>query len=117
MIHLILIAVLVLGLIGAIFAVLLYFIAQKFKVEESPLIDEIEEILPGANCGGCGKAGCRALAEAFVKQGNMEGLHCSVGGELVAQKVAKILGCEVSTPQRQVAVLHCNSIRASAIAM
>lgn len=116
MIHLILIAVLVMGLIGAIFAVLLYFVARKFKVEESPLIDEIEAVLPGANCGGCGKAGCRALAEAIVKQGNMDGLHCSVGGELVANKIAKIIGCEVKTPQRQVAVLHCNGTCTNAVA-
>ena len=108
MIHLILIAVLVLGLIGAIFAVLLYFVAQKFKVEESPLIDEIEEILPGANCGGCGKAGCRAMAEACVKQGNLDGLYCTVGGAIVAEKIAKLLGCEATKQQRMVAVVHCN---------
>ena len=62
-------AVLVLSITGAIFAMVLYFVAQKFKVVEDPLIDEVAEVLPGANCGGCGKAGCRAMAEAFVKQG------------------------------------------------
>ena len=62
----ILIAVMVLGVIGAFFAVVLYFVAQKFKVVEDPLIDEVNEVLPGANCGGCGKAGCRAFAEACV---------------------------------------------------
>ena len=45
-------AVLVLGIIGAIFGILLYFIAQKFKVVEDPKIDEIADVLPGANCGG-----------------------------------------------------------------
>ena len=53
-------AVLVLSITGAIFAMVLYFVAQKFKVVEDPLIDEVAEVLPGANCGGCGKAGCRA---------------------------------------------------------
>ena len=54
----ILIALAVLGALGVIFAVVLYFVAQKFKVIEDPLIDEVAEVLPGANCGGCGKAGC-----------------------------------------------------------
>ena len=48
----ILTAVLVLGAIGVIFAVVLYFVAQKFKVVEDPMIDQIAEVLPGANCGG-----------------------------------------------------------------
>lgn len=105
---LILVAVLVLGVIGAIFALVLYFVAQKFKVVEDPLIDEIEGVLPGANCGGCGKSGCRALAEAFVKQGNMDGLRCPVGGDETAQKVASLLGCAVEEGTPQVAVLRCN---------
>lgn len=105
--QMILMAVLVLGVIGAIFAVVLYFVAQKFKVVEDPLIDEIAEVLPGANCGGCGKAGCRAMAEAFVKQGNMEGLKCPAGGEEVARKVAELLGCSAEAAEPQVAVVRC----------
>ena len=42
----------VLGILGGILAVVLYFVAQRFKVEENPLIDEAEACLPGANCGG-----------------------------------------------------------------
>ena len=53
--------------IGIASAVILYFVAQKFKVEEDPRIDTVESILPGANCGGCGKPGCRGFAEATVK--------------------------------------------------
>lgn len=107
MTSMILTAVLILGAIGVIFAVVLYFVAQKFKVEEDPLIDEIAEVLPGANCGGCGKAGCRAMAEAFVKQGNMEGLRCPAGGDAVAQKVAALLGCASEASEPQIAVVRC----------
>ncbi len=110
----ILTAVLTLGIIGAIFAILLYFVAQKFKVEEDPLIDEVAEVLPGANCGGCGKSGCRAMAEAFVKQGNMDGLYCPVGGEEVATKVAGILGVEAVATEPKVAVVRCNGTCANA---
>ena len=102
-------AVIVLGALGIIFAVVLYFVAQKFKVIEDPLIDEIAEVLPGANCGGCGKAGCRALAEAFVKQGSMEGLKCPAGGDAVMQKVATLMGCTAEASEPQVAVVRCNA--------
>ena len=107
-------AVLVLGITGAIFAVVLYFVAQKFKVVEDPLIDEVAEALPGANCGGCGRAGCRAMAEAFVKQGNMEGLSCPAGGAEVAKKVAAILGCTPEEKEPEVAVVRCNGTCANA---
>ena len=100
-------AVVVLGVTGLVFAIVLYVVAQKFKVEEDPRIDEINEVLPGANCGGCGKAGCRAMAEAFVKQGNMDGLRCPAGGDAVAEKVAAILGITAEKADPQVAVIRC----------
>ena len=108
MTHDILIAVLILGALGIFFAVLLYFVAQKFKVVEDPLIDEVAEVLPGANCGGCGKAGCRAFAEACVAQGNMDGLRCAPGGDAVAAKVAELLGCSVEQGEPMVAVVRCS---------
>jgi len=104
----ILIAVIVLGAIGAFFAVVLYFVAQKFKVVEDPLIDEVAEVLPGANCGGCGKAGCRAFAEACVAQHSLEGLRCAPGGDAVAAKIAELLGCAVEQGEPQVAVVRCH---------
>lgn len=85
-------SLLVLGIIGALASVLLYAIAQKFKVEEDPRIDLIEAILPGANCGGCGFPGCRGLAVACAKAGKIDGLMCPVGGQDVMDKAAEILG-------------------------
>ncbi|MBQ1905036.1 MAG: ferredoxin, partial [Bacteroidales bacterium] len=46
--------------LGFILALVLFLIAKKFKVEEDPRIDLVEKALPGANCGGCGFAGCHA---------------------------------------------------------
>ena len=104
-----LISLLVLGVLGAVLAVILYFVAQKFKVEENPLIDEAEACLPGANCGGCGFAGCRALAEACVKQaaekGNIAGLACP-GTDM--NKVAAVLGLTAGTFEPKIAVVRCN---------
>lgn len=104
-----LISLLVLGVLGGILAAVLYLVAQKFKVEENPLIDEVAAVLPGANCGGCGFAGCRALAEACVKQGQekgtIEGLACP-GTDMC--KVAVLLGLNAAAFEPKIAVVRCN---------
>jgi Na+-translocating ferredoxin:NAD+ oxidoreductase subunit B len=100
--------VITLGAIGSSAAVILYFVAQKFKVYEDPRIDEVEGALPGANCGGCGYAGCRAFAEACVKEGDLSDLYCPVGGNDCMGGVAKILGLEAVKKDPRVAVLRCN---------
>ena len=68
--NLILISMGVLGVIAFLAACLLYVVSLYFKVEEDPRIDLVTAALPGANCGGCGFAGCRAFAEACVKAPN-----------------------------------------------
>lgn len=66
--------ILTLCVLGVLAAVILYVVAQKFKVEEDPRIDQVEKMLPGANCGGCGFAGCRGMAEALVKRDDISAL-------------------------------------------
>jgi Na+-translocating ferredoxin:NAD+ oxidoreductase RNF subunit RnfB len=95
-------------MLGLISAVILYFVARKFKIFEDPRIDEVQAILPAANCGGCGFAGCRNFAEALVKADSLEGLGCPVGGATVMSEAARILGKEPSTVEPRVAVLKCN---------
>lgn len=94
--------------LGIIAAIVLFFVAQKFKVVEDPRIDEVEEILPAANCGGCGYPGCRNFAEVCVKSDSLDNLLCPVGGNDVMGEVAKILGMEVQAADPTVAVLRCN---------
>ena len=94
--------------LGLLFAVVLYFVAQKFKVEEDPRIGTVESILPGANCGGCGQAGCHAFAENVVKAPSMEGFFCPVGGNPVMTKIAEALGRAVEEKAPMVAVVRCN---------
>lgn len=94
--------------LGASAAIILFLVARKFKVEEDPRIDEIEEILPAANCGGCGYAGCRNFAEALVSADDFEGLYCPVGGNETMTAAAKILGREAVAQDPRVAVLLCN---------
>lgn len=100
--------VLVITLLGVVFAAVLYLVAQKFKVEEDPRIDEIEKVMPGANCGGCGFAGCRAFADACVKAGNLDSNFCPVGGNETMKKVAAVLGCAAVEQAPKVAVVRCN---------
>ena len=89
--NLILISMGVLGVTGLVAAVLLYVVSLIFKVEEDPRIDLVTAVLPGANCGGCGFAGCRNFAEACVKAGGIDGLACPVGGEPTMDQVKLIL--------------------------
>ncbi len=106
--NVIVIALITLGVTGLVASLLLYFIAQRFKVEEDPRIDEVNEVLPGANCGGCGFAGCRALAEACVKADSLDGLLCPVGGAETMAKVGDILGLAPAASDPMVAVVRCN---------
>ena len=105
--NLILIALITLGVIGAIGAVILYFVAQKFYVYEDPRVGEVEAVLPQANCGGCGYPGCKGFADACVKADTLEGLNCPVGGAPVMGQVASILGREVVMAEPKVAVVRC----------
>jgi len=111
-------AVVSLSAIGLVSALVLYFVAQKFKVIEDPRIGVVEESLPAANCGGCGFAGCRNFAEALVKKAedekSIEGLNCPVGGSDVMNKVASILGLEASETEPLIAVVRCNGSFANA---
>ena len=98
----------VLSGLGLLLALLLYLLAKKFKVEEDPRIDEVEKVMPGANCGGCGFAGCRAFADSAVKAPNLDNHYCPVGGNDVMRQVAAILGYEVKEKAPEVAVVRCN---------
>jgi electron transport complex protein RnfB len=95
-------------LLAFISAVILYFVARKFKVFEDPRIDEIQSILPAANCGGCGFAGCRNFAEALVASDTLDRLNCPVGGPEVMNTAAGILGKTAPAVDPRVAVLLCN---------
>lgn len=101
-------AVIILGVSALVFAAIIFFVEKKFKVEEDPRIDLVAEKLPGANCGGCGYAGCRAFAEAVVKNENLEGLFCPVGGNQVTADVAGVLGIKAVEKAPQVAVVRCS---------
>ena len=98
----------IITVLGVVLAVVLYLVAKKFRVEEDPRIDEVEKVMPGANCGGCGFAGCRAFAQSCVEAMNLDSNYCPVGGNDVMKKVAAVLGLEVKEKAPMVAVVRCN---------
>lgn len=106
--NVILISLLILGIIGAAAAIILFFVAKKFQVYEDPRIDQVEEALPAANCGGCGFPGCRAFADACVSADSLDNLNCPVGGVATMQKVAEILGVSAVEKAPTIAVVRCN---------
>ena len=99
--------ILTLCVLGVLAAVILYFVAQKFRVEEDPRIDEVEKMLPGANCGGCGFAGCRGMADALVKRDDISELFCPVGGGDCMKAIASYLGKAAAEKQPEVATVRC----------
>lgn len=101
-------AVAVMVVIGLISALLLYFVAKRFHVYEDPRIDKIESLLPGANCGGCGKNGCRDFAEACCNAKSLEGLSCPGSSSSIMQQIASIVGLETLQTTPRTAILKCN---------
>jgi electron transport complex protein RnfB len=102
----ILLPVVAIGGMGLIFGALLAVAAKIFAVEKDDRIPKIEEYLPGANCGGCGFAGCSAAAEAIVK-GEAPANCCPVGGNDTAKKIAEIMGIEAKTEEKMTAFVMC----------
>lgn len=96
-----------LGILGAIGAFILYFISRKFQIDENPNIELTEKVLPAANCGGCGFPGCRGFAEAYANADVPEVLSCPVGGAEVMAKVAEISGREAQPIIPMTAVVCC----------
>ena len=99
----------ILGGIALISALVLYLASQKFKVEPNVVADNIVKVLPQANCGGCGYAGCADFAHACAKAGEEDfaDLLCPVGGVAVMQKVAKIKGFTAKEVAKKIAILRC----------
>jgi NADPH-dependent glutamate synthase beta subunit-like oxidoreductase len=79
--------------LGAICGIILGVASRIFYVYEDPRIAEVEACFAGANCGGCGYAGCSAAAVAVVA-GQARPNVCVVGGVESAQLAAAVMGME-----------------------
>ena len=103
----ILYAIAILGGMGLLLGVVLAIASKVFYVETDPRLDKLNECLPGANCGGCGYAGCGGYAEA-VLNGEAPIGKCASGGNECAQEMAAIMGVEAAEVTRKVALVRCS---------
>ncbi|HMV26565.1 MAG TPA: RnfABCDGE type electron transport complex subunit B [bacterium] len=102
----IIIAVTIMVGLGLLFASVLAFAYKKLRVEEDPRIDQVESMLPGSNCGACGRPGCRAFAESVVGGINKPG-KCTVSSPSAVASIAEYLGVAAGFEEKRVARLLC----------
>jgi RnfABCDGE-type electron transport complex B subunit len=100
----------ILGGLGLLFGLVLAAASKVFYVEVDPRLEKLNECLPGANCGGCGYAGCGGYAEA-VLNGEAPIGSCASGGSECAAQMAAIMGVEAVDVERKVALVRCSGAR------
>jgi Na+-translocating ferredoxin:NAD+ oxidoreductase subunit B len=105
-------AVIGLSVIGVIAGAILAAASRKFHVEVDPKIERVLSVLPGANCGACGRPSCFAAAEA-IAGGEIPVTSCTAGGQAVADDVADVLGVEKCEVASIVSVRHCGGGKAA----
>ena len=103
----IVIAIAILGGLGLVFGLVLAAASKIFYVESDPRLDQLNECLPGANCGGCGYAGCADYAKAIVENGAPTN-KCAPGGAKATEAVNAIMGTESASGPALHAVVNCN---------
>ncbi|MCP4111205.1 MAG: RnfABCDGE type electron transport complex subunit B [Desulfobacteraceae bacterium] len=81
---------------------------KAFHVEVDPRVERTMDVLPGANCGGCGYIGCGEYAEAVVA-GESPVNKCTVGGESCTDAIADIMGVEVEESYPYRPIIHCGA--------
>ena len=103
----ILLAIAILSGLGLIFGLVLYAASKAFYVETDPRLDKLNACLPGANCGGCGYAGCGGYAAA-VLNGEAPIGRCASGGNECAQAMGAVMGVKAAHVTRKVALVRCS---------
>ncbi|MEG2020733.1 MAG: RnfABCDGE type electron transport complex subunit B [Oscillospiraceae bacterium] len=98
-------AVLVVTLCGLLGAIILVLAAQFMHVEEDARIGEVQAVLPAANCGACGYAGCADYAKAIVDGAPVN--KCVPGGAAVAEAAAQIMGVSAGDVVKRKAIVIC----------
>lgn len=92
--------------LGILFGATLAYAAKKFHVPTDPMIEKILAKLPGANCGACGKAGCRGFAEALLA-GELDIHSCASAAAENKKSIAELLGLSLEERTKLVSSLHC----------
>lgn len=106
-------APLVMASLGLFFAVILALAYRFLKVQEDPLVEQTEELLPGSNCGACSQPGCHAFAEQLVT-GAAPPSQCTVASDDTIEAIAELLDVDPGEHEREVARLRCAGGKAQA---
>lgn len=102
--------ILTLGFLGLLFGVGLAIASRRFAVQVDPRLEKIHGLLPGANCGVCGGAGCFGFAESILS-GKAKIDACRVADDKIKEQIAQVLGRKLEKRVQSVAILHCNGGR------
>ena len=103
-------SILILAVLGFAVAIMLGFASKIFYVEEDPKVEAVIEALPGANCGGCGYAGCEGYAIAVVNVPNVPANLCVAGGAKTAAQVGELTGKAVTESDPLLTFRRCDKI-------
>lgn len=107
-------ALLLMALLGLILGVCIGVVAKKFYVPSDPRIEEVNDLLPGANCGGCGYAGCMDFAKALVAGEVTAPEKCVAAPSEMVAKVSEYLGLISEPGVKKVAVVFCGGTNTNA---
>lgn len=99
--------VIIMGIVALVLGVLITVVSKKFEIPVDVRVNDLTNILPGANCGGCGYSGCSGYAAALASGEEKVTTKCSVGGPEVAEEVASYLGLSGGSFEAKLAVVHC----------
>ncbi|MDF2880933.1 MAG: RnfABCDGE type electron transport complex subunit [Clostridiaceae bacterium] len=107
--------IIVMGMVGTFFGLVLAIGNRKFAIEVNPLIELVEDELPKGQCGACGFAGCKAYAEAVVMNKDVPPNLCVPGKEQVAKKVSELTGKTAEKVAPKVAQVRCAGSKCKSI--
>jgi len=101
------------GGLGLVFGLILAVAYRFLRVQEDPRLEQVRDLLPGANCGACGEPGCGGFAEKVVAGSKAPG-GCTVASAAAIEAIADALGVEAGKEEKRVARLHCAGGRSRA---
>ena len=96
--------------LGLVAAILLSIASRVFYVKEDPRVEAVLEVLPGANCGGCGFAGCEGYAAAVVSDPDIPANKCCAGGADTAIAVGELTGKTVAEAEPLFSLRRCDKL-------
>lgn len=110
----IIMAVIWFAVLGLVLGIVLAFASKIFAVKVDERVEQIQELLPGANCGGCGYSGCAALAQAII-DGKANPTACNAAEDEAVEKIAAVMGVESGPRIRMRAQVMCSGTNEHAL--